>query len=289
LTLKPCYSGYLGDEQVRRIFPTKLIGHQRFLLFLVALALPTLTACATFSPKPTAQTSTSEASPIAPRVSTSAPADSETAQLTARLQRERGYVSNSDACAAVWQRDAACSILASLKPITRPEWQELFPHAKFYILGINTLAKNYQQGTDFYGITDRRSIIAEQDGQLYNDATFDQLLKANQVDISDDRREIVAHAFALLTLGYYIESEIVLSDGVARIVDTGFHHSNYQITTWTRLRGRQVFYAFLFEAGQIRSVQINEGYGDRRDFTPVPWPIENTIPPIQHAYTFGNQ
>jgi hypothetical protein len=79
------------------------------------------------------------------------------------------------------------------------------------------------------------------------------------------------------------------TNGVAHIVDTGFHHSNYQITAWTRLRGRQVFYALLFEAGQIRGVQINEGYGDRRDFTPVPWPIENTIPPIQHAYTFGNQ
>jgi hypothetical protein len=274
---------------VQRSVLTKLIGHPRFLLLLIVLALPTLTTCATLSPKPAAQTSTSEASPITSRGSTSTPTDSETAQLTARLQRERGFVSDSNACAAIWQRDAACSILASVKPITRPQWQKLFPHAKFYILGINTLAKDYQQGTDFYGITDRRSIIAEQDGQLYNDATFDQLLKANQVNISDDTREIVAHAFALLTLGYYIESEIVLSDGVARVVDTGFHRSNYEITAWTRLRGRQVFYAFLFEAGQIRGVQINEGYGDRRDFTPVPWPVENTIPPIQRAYTFGNQ
>jgi hypothetical protein len=85
-----------------------------------------------------------------------------------------------------------------VRQITRPEWVELFPQAKFFLAA----AKSVGGETS----TTHNLLVIEQNGQRYQAETFDSLLEANQIVITDQNRELVAKAFALITLKDYLAS-----------------------------------------------------------------------------------
>lgn len=80
-------------------------------------------------------------------------------------------------------------------------------------------------------------LIAEQTGQQYNADSFQHLLGANSVVITDTNRELVAKAFVLMTLADYIENQIVFSNwGSSDRPSILRLHYNYALSAWKRFK-----------------------------------------------------
>ncbi len=170
------------------------------------------------SPAPAAATSTT--SQLAPIVTaTSAPFPT----MTAEEQRVMEYVkglnpqsqaSSPDQCPTILQTQPWCSLIGSAKRITRSEWDELLPQTQFFVVEYALIG---QEGGQV-----RHVLVAEQNGQHYDATTFDQLLDANGIVITDTNRELVAKAFALTTLSDYLEQDITFSNLTQGDWDAGF-------------------------------------------------------------------
>jgi hypothetical protein len=191
-----------------------------------------------------------------PGTPTATPGPTPTPTLTAEellareLMEPRGQVTfSADDCSEILETESWCSVIESAKPITRPEWEELFPQADFFSVRVDV----YGGESSRY----RNWLIVEQDGQRYTADTFDRLLAANGVtEITDENRELVAKAFALMTIGDYLEAEIVFTgwmevDWWAR---TG--RMNYGLTAWTEIQGLKVNWGFMFKDNQLREARV---------------------------------
>jgi hypothetical protein len=93
----------------------------------------------------------------------------------------------------------ACVYSDSIELITRSEWEQLLPNTRFYLIG---LAGRHQIAS--YDHSYRRELVAWQDNQYYTAKTYDRLLEANGIVITDENRELVAESFVLMTLPDYI-------------------------------------------------------------------------------------
>src|SRR5262249_37327338 len=98
----------------------------------------------------------------------------------------------------------------------------------------------------------------------------------------DANRELVAKAFVLMTLAYYLEGDVAFSDAGEIDVQGAFDRFNYGITAWTKLQGLKIRFMFILDAGRLTRVSGNPFEVYVGDFTnvppdlfpyPVPWPF----------------
>ena len=128
------------------------------------------------------------------------------------------------------------------------EWEELFPQAGFFLVRV-----------DVYGGESRRYrnwLIVEQDGQRHTAETFDRLLAANGVtEITDENRELVAKAFALMTIGDYLEGGVVFTDWIEGDWPAMTGSFNYALVGWTEIQGLGVSWGFVFHDGSLKEAE----------------------------------
>jgi hypothetical protein len=191
--------------------------------------------------------------------------------MNAVLSSSSQFTISSGDCGRILQSEPWCSVVQDVKHITRPEWETLFPQTKFFLIKRNVVG----QESGFQ----RNMLIAEQAGQQYNADSFQNLLDANSVVITDSNRELVAKAFALMTLPDYLQDEITFSD--SKTTDErgifSFERFNYTTTAWTKVQGLKIVYLFFFQQGRLRVVTWNtnkHGTGiyidvPSRDLSPV--------------------
>jgi hypothetical protein len=143
----------------------------------------------------------------------------------------------------------ACVWLESTQVITRPEWGQLFPDTDFYLLEMGGYRPDSMEVYD-----SRRRLAAWQDDQHYTAETFDRLLQANGVlTITEEHRELVAKAFALMTIPSYLEEEVVFTEWEEGSWPASFDwYYNYALTAWTKIQGLEIRWWFMFEDGQLR-------------------------------------
>jgi hypothetical protein len=118
----------------------------------------------------------------------------------------------------------------------------------------------------------RRRLVAWQDDKHYTAETFDRLLKANGViTITDENRELVAKAFALMTIPDYLGEEVVFTEweeGEWR--SEPFLYTNY-LGAWTKIQGVEFWWWFEFKDNQLRTVtRVGVSNYHIGDFTDVP-------------------
>jgi hypothetical protein len=221
-----------------------------------------------------------------PGTPTTTPGPTPTPTLTAEelLAREliepRGQVTfSADECSEILETEPWCSVIKSAKPITRPEWEELFPQTDFFSVRVDV------RGGEFPRY--RNWLIVEQDGQRYTADTFDRLLAANGVtEITDENRELVAKAFALMTIGDYLDAEVVFTKWEEGEWEGEYTYDHY-LKAWTEIQGLEIWWWFVFEDNHLRIV-TRGGIAEYHvgDYIDVPfWTLP--LPPLEDYYFTG--
>jgi hypothetical protein len=186
--------------------------------------------------------------------------------------------SSSDECGEILQTHPWCNVVRSAERITRPEWDDLFPRTEFYLVKY-----------DLYGsgsVQRRNALVVEQDGWRYTTETFDKLLEANGITaITDENRELVAQAFALMTIPDYLGEEVVFTEWENIEGQPARHDYDHCLRAWTKLQGREVGWCFVFGEGRLKiatePVGIQYGIGDYINVSP-----EQLTLPAQEDYRF---
>jgi hypothetical protein len=176
---------------------------------------------------------------------------------------------------------ANCSQYLWTKPIIRTEWIELFPSAHFYLLGFHQVEN---RETNSYGYRRDYGVIAQQDSQRYTAQSFGHLLEANSITtISDEKRELVAKAFALMTIPDYLEGEIVFTKWEEGIWPSSIRlNYNYTLTAWTKIQGLKIQWRFIFYEGLLIGADgyvQEQSIGDYIDvpFEELPGPSRDSL------------
>ncbi len=203
--------------------------------------------------------------------------------LARELIQPRGQVTYStDECSKILETEPWCTVIKSAAPITRPEWEELLPQTEFF------LVKTYlvSGGEPEEGGGPRNWLIIEHDGQRYTADTFDRLLKANGViTITNENRELVAKAFALMTIPDYLEEEIVFTEWEKGDWPASFgERYNYRLTAWTRILGLRPRWNFIFRDGRLREADGGVLEYQVGDYIDVP----NLMPPSRDAFLYSD-
>ena len=120
--------------------------------------------------------------------------------------------------------------------LLRPEWDQLFTQTEFYL-----------EKYDLYGgeiVQKSGLLIVEQDGQRYDPKTYDLLLDTNGIVVTDENRELVAKAWALMTIPNFLENEVVFTEWQAVEMPNALHNFNYSLNGWAKTKGLKAKWCF---------------------------------------------
>jgi hypothetical protein len=163
-------------------------------------------------------------------------------ELFAELQSETlQSASCPDQCREILKTEPWCSVTLSVKQITHPEWDELFPETDFYLEEYDTYGGDDPPVVTYY------RLIVEQGGQQYGKWNYDQLLAANRIEITDDNRELVARAFALMTISDYLSEEVIFEAWTPNLEPDYKAYDAYDMKAWTRFGGMEIGWLFMFD------------------------------------------
>jgi hypothetical protein len=246
---------------------------------------PTPTASGATQPT-TAAPGTTTAEPSTP---TATPGPSLTPTLRPEVELARELIEpggvitySADACNEIFETASGCHVIKSAAPITRPEWEKLFPKTDFYLVKYDEYLNTYPPRSSEY----RRYLIIEQDNQRYSPDSFDCLLKVNDIiTITDENHEPVAKAFALMTIPDYIGEEVVFTEW-RELEESGylFHY----LEAWTELQGLELRWWFRFENRHLKVAvgpeTLEESVGDYIYVNPDELP-----PPVPRDYVFKGE
>lgn len=173
-----------------------------------------------------------------------------------------------------------CLILKGITRLEKEQWSRLFPNTFFYQIRFHQRTQD-----EFTDQVNSRLFIAWQDGRRYGPGNYDELLALNEIDITDDNRELVAQAFALMTLPDYLTNEIIFNKWESGEWD-GRHRYTHRLVGWTRLEGLNVNWWFQFNDGNLRlATRAAVANAHTGDYTAAPFEISNALGLID--YTFG--
>ncbi len=171
-------------------------------------------------------------------------------ELVATSQHDSSQSASSpDECAEILKTELWCSVPKSAVRVTRPEWEELFPQTEFFVL-----KRDVYGGP--HGPQQRNLLLIEHDGQRYKAETFDRLLAANGInDITEENYELVAKAFALITIPDYLEEEIVFTDWMEVEWTARRGYFDHGLIAWTKTQGLKILWGFKVQDGYLEEVE----------------------------------
>ncbi|MCP4544263.1 MAG: hypothetical protein GY832_44690 [Chloroflexi bacterium] len=252
-----------------------------------ATALPGETA-APATPEAMAATMLPDSVTVEPSTTTATPAPTPTPtegeKVTAAVGQEHiAYRPTQTECEQTVDDGevVACVWHDSSRLIVRSEWEQLFPDTDFYLVELGGYRPD---STEPY--SSRRRLAAWYDDKHYTAETFDRLLKANGVTITDENRELVAKAFALMTIPDYLKEEIIFIEWVEGDWRT-LHNYDHYLKAWTKIQGLEIWWWFDFADNQLRFVSrsdVNKHVGDYIDVSVIELP-----PPSFVDYQFRGE
>ena len=213
---------------------------------------------------------------------TATPTQGEKAAEVAAQQFVPDYFPNKDACheAVAEGMVTKCMYAGSVESITRPEWEQFFPNTEFFLIRLNA----YHPENEYGDFSSRDRLVARQDDRQYNAETFNQLLSVNNIRVTNENYELVAQAFALMTLNAEIFShEIVFTAWESIDFQDAFSHYDHQLSAWTELGGQENQWRFGFEEEEM--MEIMGPYGtdtEIGDYVSLPEVVNES-----HNYAMG--
>ena len=184
---------------------------------------------------------------------TATPTQSEKAAEVAAQQFVPDYFPNKDACheAVAGGMVTECMYAGSVQSVTRPEWEQLFPNAEFYLIRLDA----YHPENEYGDFSSRHRLVARQDDRQYNAETFNQLLSVNNIRVTNENYELAAQAFALMTLNAEVFSyQIAFTHWEPIDMKWAFSHFDRRLQAWTELGGQEIQWYFGFENESVLEV-----------------------------------
>lgn len=183
-----------------------------------------------------------------------------------------------------------------LEIITRPEWEELFPEAVFYLVELGLWrsgealpAHQKQDGGTHV------QIVAWQAGEAYPLGQFTRLLAQNEVPVTAENRERIARALALMSMPNHLNGEVRFLEWgpIPRSFDP---HATHILEAWTEIWGCRAAWYFEFSDQDLLAVLVKrpkcylDEYGAYvEDESFIEWGCEGDptrIGPEQQSYDF---
>jgi hypothetical protein len=147
-------------------------------------------------------------------------------------------------CTQILETQPWCTITKSAKRIEYPEWIELLPSTEFYLVAYDLIGSEGKQS--------RNVLVIEQNERSYRAETFDDLLDANQIAVADQNRELIAKAFALMTLADYLGGKVDFTQWENVSLSRPARHAyNYHLTAFTEIGSLEVDWWFVFSDDQL--------------------------------------
>jgi hypothetical protein len=191
-----------------------------------------------------------------------------------------------------------CVFPAGTKRVTRPEWEQLFPDTVFYLVDIGgwrssegLLAHESQNSGP------RRHLVAWHNGQAYRSQTFDRLLEANAVTVTDANRELAARSFALMSIPNYLSGDVRFLEWGDVAPGTYRHKYTHYLKVWTEIWGCEVLWWFVFTDQGMSIASLGGGpcnvseYGnyieDTKYFASDCEAVPLGVPPYSKDYQFN--
>jgi hypothetical protein len=214
---------------------------------------------------------------------TPAPTRTKEEKLLIEMQHHTSQSASSvDECNEILRTERGCNVMKSVERITRPEWEALFPQTEFFLVKYDRYGGEF--GQQKFGI-----LIIEQDGRRYAAETFDRLLATNNISITDENREPVAKAFALMTLANYLEEEIVFTEWTKGNWPASFGTSfNYALVAWTKIQGLRISWGFRFQDGHLTEVE-GVWFSDSHEGDYIDVPVSTLPFPASRTYYFHGE
>lgn len=163
--------------------------------------------------------------------------------LETRLDNPQSAISSQE-CGEILKTQEWCNVVTDVMQLFRSEWEQLFPHTGFYLEKYDLFGGEFVQKLSL--------LIVEQDGQRYTPMNYDLLLDANGIVVTDENRELIAKAWALMTIPSYLESEVVFTEWQAVEMPNALHNFNYCLDGWAKMRGLKAKWCFVFGNTQLK-------------------------------------
>jgi hypothetical protein len=178
-----------------------------------------------------------------------------------------------------------CMYQSSIQSVIRPEWEQLFPEVEFYFIRLDA----YHPEDDHGSFSSRNKLVARQNDQQFEATSFDKLLAANNISITDENHELVAQAFALMTLDELINEEVTFTLWEPIDIQNGNRHYIASLQAWTKLGGLEIEWSF-GSRGQNPNIATGPWVfdSDSGDYIPL---SENNYPNLNTStiYNLGGE
>ena len=187
--------------------------------------------------------------------------------------------SSPEECEEIFETAGKCDVILTAERITRPEWDELFPRVKFYLVKYDVYENTYPRNPPFR----RSALIIKEWGDYLSREDFNLMLDWDQITVTDENRELVARTFVLMSLPDYLDEEIVFSGWEEGSWPSDINKPyNYAITSWTKIQGLKIQWLFIFHEGNLLTAWgevIEHNVGDYIDvpFEELPPPLYTTL------------
>jgi len=190
-----------------------------------------------------------------------------TGEQLALAELQRRHTEGCDpSCQAARQAEGSYTEYGTPQQVSCPEWDALFPDTRLYLVPWVDHYKGEKE--------QRHDILALYKRHWYDAETFDQLLRVYDITITDDKRELVAKAFVLMTLAGYLDREVVFTDWQHGNWPARFGRSfNYSFTVWTKIQGLKTQWFFSFESNQFKFCRRMDSLYHVGDYIDVPFEI----------------
>ena len=173
---------------------------------------------------------------------TATPTEGEEAAEVAAQQFVPEYYPNEGECHKAVEEGIVteCMYQKSIQNIVRPEWEELFPETEFYFIRLDA----YHPEGDYGAFSSRNKLVAWQNDQKYEAKSFDKLLAVNNIIISKENSQLIAQAFALMTLDELITEDVRFILWEPIDIQNGNRHYTTRLQAWTKLGGLEIEWSF---------------------------------------------
>jgi hypothetical protein len=184
--------------------------------------------------------------------------------------RSNFYSSRADCVQAVDDGTTKqCVFPTGMERIAKPEWEQLFPDTVFYLVDISGRRSTEELlAHESQNSGPRRHLVAWHNGQAYRSQTFDRLLEANAVTVTDANRELVARSFALMSIPNYLSGDVRFLEWGDVVPGTYRHRYTHYLKAWTEIWGCEVLWWFVFTDQGMSIASLGGGpcnvseYGD---------------------------
>jgi len=202
---------------------------------------------------------------------TAAVLQQEAQSLNTNLQQTPVVQTEMQDCQGVLDNYPICQVLQHIQPIVRPEWQAVFPKTMFFAVDSVPIVNAGGSAASLAPAAGESLILARQDGKIYTFKDFQELLRINNIVVTDQNQQPVMKAYILMTLGKRSADEVQFTGfEKADVPLVGSIKYTVRAFVWTKIQGLRLSYLFAFNRGNLVAARGSLHESKQGDYVDIP-------------------